>query len=111
MAMQPEELKALRQSLRLTQDAFGDLIGVSRVTVGQMERGAAPITDRTEKLVNALLASGAVDRQIVDAAAQALIDRLRAALDDPDTVEITLPREEAALALGLLKGLNAINAD
>lgn len=47
----PEELKALRLSARMTQQAFGEAIGVSRVTVGLMERGEAPIEKRTVSAV------------------------------------------------------------
>lgn len=45
--MQPEELRALRKTLGLSQDEIGGAVGLSRVTIGLMERGAAPIEDRT----------------------------------------------------------------
>jgi DNA-binding XRE family transcriptional regulator len=46
--MQPEEVKALRMEAGLSQAELAELIGMSRVTVGLMERGAAPIERRTE---------------------------------------------------------------
>lgn len=45
--MQPDELKELRKALDLSQQEFADALGVSRVLVGQMERGQAPIERRT----------------------------------------------------------------
>lgn len=107
MTMQPADLRAIRKSLGMTQEAFGEAIGVSRPTVGLMERGAAPITARTEKMVNALLSSGAVDGQIVSVATLGMLDRLCAALNDPATESVSLSRDEAALLLGLLRGLSA----
>jgi len=49
--MQPEELKALRMEAGLSQVELAGLIGMSRVTVGLMERGEAPIEKRTELAV------------------------------------------------------------
>jgi DNA-binding XRE family transcriptional regulator len=49
--MQPEELKALRMNAGLSQAELGELIGMSRVTVGLMERGEARIEKRTELAV------------------------------------------------------------
>lgn len=46
--MQPDELKALRNAAGLTQAEMANAIGLSRVTVGLMERGGAPIERRTE---------------------------------------------------------------
>lgn len=40
-------LRAIRLSLGFTQSEFGRLLGVSRVHVGLMERGAKPIAERT----------------------------------------------------------------
>jgi DNA-binding XRE family transcriptional regulator len=45
--MQPDELKALRKDAGMTQDELAEAIGVSRVLIGQMERGQAPIEKRT----------------------------------------------------------------
>ncbi|SCW77876.1 Helix-turn-helix [Sphingobium faniae] len=45
--MQPDELKALRRDADMTQDQLAEAIGVSRVLIGQMERGQAPIEKRT----------------------------------------------------------------
>lgn len=45
--MRPEELKALRAELGLTQSQFSKAIGLSRALIGQMERGQAPIEKRT----------------------------------------------------------------
>lgn len=49
--MQPEGLKALRMQAGLSQVELAELIGMSRVTVGLMERGEAPIEKRTELAV------------------------------------------------------------
>jgi len=49
--MQPEGLKALRMQAGLSQAELAELIGMSRVTVGLMERGEAPIEKRTELAV------------------------------------------------------------
>jgi len=45
--MQPEELKALRKSVGWSQAEMAEAIGMSRVLIGQMERGQAPIEKRT----------------------------------------------------------------
>ena len=49
--MQPEGLKALRMEAGLSQAELAEAIGMSRVTVGLMERGEAPIEKRTELAV------------------------------------------------------------
>lgn len=49
--MQAEELRELRKSVGWTQDHLAEAIGVSRVLIGQMERGQAPIERRTELAV------------------------------------------------------------
>lgn len=49
--MQPDELKALRKSIGWTQDQMAEAIGMSRVAIGLMERGNAPIEKRTELAV------------------------------------------------------------
>lgn len=48
MTMQPEELKALRQRLGMSQQAFADAIGMGREAVNKMESGKLPIERRTE---------------------------------------------------------------
>jgi len=53
--MKVEELKTIRKSLKLTQAALGESINLSRVTIGQMERGQAKIEKRTELAVWCLL--------------------------------------------------------
>jgi len=45
--MQPDELKEIRKAMGLSQQDFAVALGVSRVLVGQMERGQAPIERRT----------------------------------------------------------------
>lgn len=49
--MQGNDLKALRQSARLTQGALAEAIGMSRKTVNEMELDKAPIEKRTELAV------------------------------------------------------------
>ncbi|MFZ2996813.1 helix-turn-helix transcriptional regulator [Sphingobium sp.] len=46
--MQPTEMRDIRKAAGLTQEQLADAIGVSRVLIGQMERGNAPIEKRTE---------------------------------------------------------------
>lgn len=48
MAMQPEELKALRASVGLTQQQLADALGMSRKMIVEMEGGKSPIERRTE---------------------------------------------------------------
>lgn len=45
--MQPSDIEAIRNRLGLTQEDFGKLLGVSRVTVGGMESGRVPIEKRS----------------------------------------------------------------
>ena len=52
--MQPDELKALRKGAGFTQGQLATAIGLSRVTVGLMERGQAPIERRTALAVRYL---------------------------------------------------------
>lgn len=47
MTMQPEELKAIRTTLGLTQAQLGAALGLTGQFVGFMERGGAPIEPRT----------------------------------------------------------------
>lgn len=58
--MQPEELKILRKSAGYTQGELGDAIGLSRVTIGLMERGDAPIEKRTAIAVRAVVADKSI---------------------------------------------------
>lgn len=46
-----ERIKAIRNSLRLTQAEFGNKIGLKQNTVGQIENGQRGITDRTIILI------------------------------------------------------------
>lgn len=45
--MQPDEMKELRKSVGWSQAEMAEAIGMSRVLIGQMERGQAPIEKRT----------------------------------------------------------------
>ena len=45
--MTPAELKSIRQDLGLTQKELAELLGLSRVFIGMMERGEKPICERT----------------------------------------------------------------
>lgn len=55
MAMSGSELKAIRKKVGLSQAEFGIAIGMTRETVGAMERDQAPIVPRTELAVRALV--------------------------------------------------------
>lgn len=46
--MNPAALRALRKSIGLTQAEFGEELGLSRVSIGLMERGLVPIDRRTD---------------------------------------------------------------
>jgi len=49
--MGKEEIKALRASTGLSQVEFGDLIGVSSITVSRWERGVQnPVDENLEEL-------------------------------------------------------------
>tara|TARA_B100000678_G_C18031651_1_gene430970 strand:- start:234 stop:416 length:183 start_codon:yes stop_codon:yes gene_type:complete len=45
--MQADQIKAQRKAAGMTQAELGEAIGLSRVTIGLMERGQAPIEKRT----------------------------------------------------------------
>lgn len=51
MAMQGEDLKALRKGAGMTQAELAEAIGMTGTSIGLMERGAAPIEKRTELAV------------------------------------------------------------
>ena len=46
--MQPDEMKAIRVGLGLTQQAFAEALGMSRKAVNEMELGKSAIERRTE---------------------------------------------------------------
>lgn len=52
--MEALDFRNKRQRLGFTQAQMGQRLGFSRVHVGLMERGQAPITDRTAELVDAM---------------------------------------------------------
>lgn len=52
--MTPEELRAIRVALDLSQQEFAERLGLSRVMVGLMERGEKPISARTAAAAKAL---------------------------------------------------------
>ena len=55
--MTGEQLREIREKLGLTQDKMAEALGFSgKNYVYRMEKGDAPITKRTEKLVQALVA-------------------------------------------------------
>lgn len=56
--MTAAEFTAIRRNLGLTQKAWGDWLGLHRVTVVRVEKGRAPVTPTIERLVR-LYAAGA----------------------------------------------------
>lgn len=58
MAMQGDELKAVRTKLGMTQDAFAEAMGMTRVFIGMMERGDRPISPETERKARFLRTCG-----------------------------------------------------
>jgi len=53
--MTNKELKEARRKLGLTQSALGEAIGLTRKSIGEMERGQAPIELRTSLAIKYLL--------------------------------------------------------
>jgi DNA-binding XRE family transcriptional regulator len=53
----PADFAAARKALGLTQTAWGEWLGLHRVTVTNIETGRAPVTPTVERLVK-LYASG-----------------------------------------------------
>ena len=53
--MRPAELRALRESLGLTQSALADALGMHVNTVACMERGDKPISARTSASLELLV--------------------------------------------------------
>lgn len=47
MFLEPADLRALRESLGLTQSALADALGMHANTIACMERGEKPISSRT----------------------------------------------------------------
>ena len=56
--MQPDEMKSMRKAAGMSQAELGEAIGLSRVTVGVMERGEAPIEKRTGLAVRYVVEHG-----------------------------------------------------
>ena len=56
--MTSEEVRAVRQRLKLTQAAFAERVGVERVTVARWESGLSPV-NRTAAILIRLLAQRA----------------------------------------------------
>jgi transcriptional regulator with XRE-family HTH domain len=92
--MHPEQLRVIREHRGWSQDYMASEIGVSRVLLGQMERGQAPIEPRTEHLVNRLR-EFAVDLRDLEAKAS---DAFRALQEDFDA---TVPGGNSAELVGL----------
>lgn len=55
MAMQGEELRALRKEMDLGQAALGAALGLTQQYIGMMERDQKPIERRTELAVRYLV--------------------------------------------------------
>lgn len=58
--MTPQELRAARKRLDMTQQEFADEIAMSYDSVKSMESGRRPIEPRTEKLVRAMIGEKAM---------------------------------------------------
>ena len=80
MIMQPDQLKAVRERMGWSQDKMASEVGVSRVLLGLMERGQAPIASRTEHLVNRMR-EFMVDLRGLEPEAQEAIQVLRKSFD------------------------------
>ncbi len=58
-SMNGDQMKDARKYLRLTQEELGEIIGMSRVMIGLMERGEKSIGNRTELAVRYLVLDSA----------------------------------------------------
>lgn len=94
MTMQAEQLKRIREGRNWSQDRMAMEIGVSRVLLGLMERGQAPIEPRTEHMVNRMR-EFMVDLHGLGSAAQKLINELSQSFD------ATVPGGNSAELVGL----------
>src|ERR1700733_10667428 len=59
--LQPQAIRALRRSLGLTQAAFGDLLGVTNVTISRWESGAFEPDNRAMAALEAMV--GVADQE------------------------------------------------
>ena len=94
MPMQPEQLKAVRESRGWSQEQMAAEVGVSRVLLGLMERGQAPIETRTEHLVNRMREFMVDLRELEKEAQQAML-AIRQSFD------ATVPGGNSAELVGL----------
>lgn len=94
MIMRAEQLKEIREQRGWSQEQMGTEIGVSRVLLGQMERGQAPIEPRTEHLVNRMR-EFMVDLRELEPEAHGAFDALRRSFD------ATVPDGNSAELVGL----------
>ena len=60
--MQPNELREIRREAGMSQAELAEAIGMSRVTIGLMERGEAPIEKRTELAVRYVVYAASIKR-------------------------------------------------
>lgn len=51
MMSTPDEIKALRQSMKMTQAAFAELVGVDQATISNWEKGKATPTGPAQRLL------------------------------------------------------------
>ena len=49
---QPEQIKAFRMKLKLSQKAFGDILGVTRMHIYYIERGEREVSKTLKLLLN-----------------------------------------------------------
>jgi DNA-binding XRE family transcriptional regulator len=89
--MQGEEIKARRKEAGMSQSELADAIGMARETIGQMERGTAPIELRTALAIRHVTEGNIVaTRSAVDThrhVATVLADIVKKGRIDPDDVQ------------------------
>ncbi len=85
----PNRIRELRVAAKLSQQALGDAVGVSKVTISDLERGTMQLTvDYMRRIAAALNVEPADVLSLVDnpdalnADERALIERLRSAAPD-----------------------------
>ena len=57
MGMQGKELKAIRQRMKLTQEQFAELVGVTANTVARWERDEMVMREPTARLIQGIYAT------------------------------------------------------
>jgi transcriptional regulator with XRE-family HTH domain len=99
--MTPADFTAARKSLGLTQEQWGERLGLHRVTVTNIETGRAPITPTVEHLVKLYKSEAKSAERIVE-----LEKLLHALIHHPSSIPTRLAAQEAISGLKTGPGQN-----